>query len=1141
MSLQLRIAVTAVLLLAAGRPCFGQAFTANLTGVATDPAGSVIPGVVVKLKNTATNETRQAASGTEGRYTISQLLPGNYELTAEVRGFKTFVQRGITLLANQSAELNFTMQIGEIAQTVEVTESVVAVDSQTANQSVTMNKDMVQDLPVNARNPFVHVHATAGVVAVRTGISTATQDQNHNRFAFNGGRDESALILLDGVPATTGDWSALIIAPSVDSVQEVQVIRNSYEAQFGKSGGGVVSMVTRGGQNEFHGTAWEFLRNDNLDANSWANNRAGRPKTEFQRSTFGGNLGGPVWKAKRLYFFGGYEGQREGNPGTLLTTVPTGLQRQGDFSQTFNNAAGQLAVIYNPFTTRPNPAGAGFVRDPFPGNRIPGNMFDPVGVRAIALYPAANQAGDPVVQTRNFFGTGKRVTTNDRLDARIDWAHNEKHTFYVRVSKAWQKNFGPRYFGPQADSNFDDQNPRHHVTIGNTFLPNPTTVLNILIGTGRWREEQDSPSIGLNGSVLGLPPALLSQLQAATIPQINVANYGTLGNARFLNFPRETHNLQVNVTKERGVHSIKFGFTAESAKLNSTDFRSADFSFSRGMTSGPTAAVDSSVTGNAIASLLLGTGSGGSAPTRIAQAVNQMYYAAYVQDTWRVNRRLTLNYGLRYEVQKPRTERFDRANYFDFNAPNPLGQRVGLPLVGGLAFVTSSDRGQWITDKVDLAPRVGLSMKLTEKLVVRAGYGIFYLQTAGTGTVTSDGFSTTTTWVSSRGGDGVNPQDLLRNPFPNGLTSPLGSSRGLETLVGESISGYQREHPSGYVQNFSIDFQYELSRGTVVELGYSGNQSRKLVYGAGRNANQLHHSFLSRGAALDASVPNPFFGRITSGVLAGQNVPAHRLLRPYPQFNALNMSADTPGASASFNALIAKFTKQFSSGLTVISSYQWSKALDNASETQGWELSEAFRNFYDQSIERSVSGHDIPQSFVTAMVYQLPVGRGKKFGAGLPGAVDAIVGGWQVSSVIRFGSGLPLGVTAPNTLSAYGFPVQRPDIADLKQLEVPERTPARWFNTAAFRAPAPYTIGNSPRWFPNLRFGEAKHADVAIMKNFIIRERWKAQLRGEFFNITNTPQFGRADTNIASGSFGSVGGTTNVGPRNVQLSLKVSF
>ena len=273
----MKLLALCLLFSASALTCFGQAFSANLTGVVTDPKGASIPNVSVKITNTATSDVRQTKSSDDGRYTFSQIPPGAYELSSETPGFKTFLQRNVTLVANQSGELNIAMQLGEITQTVEVDANLEQVDSQTANQSVTLDLKQVLELPVNARNPFVLVHATAGVVGVRTGVSTATQDQNHNRFAMNGGRDESAAILVDGVPTTSGDWSALLIAPSVDSVQEVQVIRNSYEAQFGKSGGGVVSMVTKGGSNDFHGTAFEFLRNDHLDANDWFNNRSGRP------------------------------------------------------------------------------------------------------------------------------------------------------------------------------------------------------------------------------------------------------------------------------------------------------------------------------------------------------------------------------------------------------------------------------------------------------------------------------------------------------------------------------------------------------------------------------------------------------------------------------------------------------------------------------------------------------------------------------------------------------------------------------------------------------------------------------------------------------------------------------------------------
>jgi hypothetical protein len=303
----------------------------------------------------------------------------------------------------------------------------------------------------------------------------------------------------------------------------------------------------------------------------------------------------------------------------------------------------------------------------------------------------------------------------------------------------------------------------------------------------------------------------------------------------------------------------------------------------------------------------------------------------------------------------------------------------------------------------------------------------------------------------------------------------------------------------------------------------------------------LHPDYLALGAGLNAAVPNPFHGVIPVGPLSGATVPMHRMLRPYPQFQNVNLPTNTPGATANFNALVTRFNKQISGSMNVLVTYQWSKAIDNASEWQGWEVGDTLRDYYDLNRDRSISAHDLPHSFVSAVVYELPVGRGRKVGTDLPRAVDAVIGGWQVSSIIRFGSGLPLGFSAPNPLGQFGIGVQRPNIANLTDLNVANQSPDNWFNTAAVTAPGQFEIGNAPRWIPNLRFGPTKHADIAILKNFRPTERIRMQLRGEAFNITNTPQFGRANTTLGANDFGRVTGTTNVGPRNVQLGLRIQF
>ncbi len=1116
-----------------------QVFTGTISGIITDPNAAAVSGATLRAKNEATGETRTVTSNAEGLYTFSQLIPGSYEVSAEMQGFKRAVTKEVRLSVNQTVELNLSLQLGEVSQTVEVTAGVTMLDTQSANRAVTLDSQAVLDLPVNARNPFVHVHLNAGVIAVRTGISQATQDQNHNRFSMNGGRGQAGLTLIDGVPAAAVDWGGLIASPSVDSVQEVNIQRNQFDAQFGKSDGGAVNMITKGGSNEIHGAIFNFLRNDNLDGNSWANNRAGLKRVEFQRNQFGAAVGGPLWKSKKLYYFGTYEGLRQGSPNNFIGTVPTAAQRQGDFSNT-RNADGSLSQLYNPMTTRANPAGAGFVRDPFPGNVIPSSMFNAVGRNVLALFPQANAPGDAFTLGRNFNAAGKTITTNDRVDGRIDWARNEKHTIFGRFTKAWQENQAPTFFGNGADTNFSDINPRHLVVIGNTLTPAPTWVINVLVGSGRWRENQISPSRGLDGTRVGLPASVVALFDTQTLPQFNMQNYSSISNPRWLNSARETHSLQANFTKELGKHSLKFGWLGELARLNNTDFNTPNFSFNRGLTSGPIAQVNANTTGDAIASLLLGVGSGGSVPTNPATATTARYDGLYVQDSWRVNRRLTVHLGLRWEVQYGRTERFNRLNTFNTTAANPLAQRVGLPLVGGLQFVDANNRAAWDTNYAGFAPRFGLAYKITDKLVFRGGYGVFYPQG---GQTTNSGFSSSTAWVSTLGGDGLrpNPAAPITNPFPNGLTPPTGSSQGLATLAGESIGAMYRNVPNSSVQNISFDFQYEVAKGMVLEVGYSGSQGRKLLFGTGVNINQLPTQLLSLGSQLDQPVANPFFGVIQTGVLAGATVPRQRLLRPYPHFNAVNQAANIPGASSSFHALVVRYNWQISGNLNLLTTYQWSKAIDDASEWQGWEVGDTLRDAYNRRLDRSISAHDLPQSFVSALVYDLPVGKGKKYLASMPTLANAVLGGWQISSIVRLGSGLPLGFTANNTLSAYGFGVQRPNIANLKDLAIDNPTPDRWFNTAAAVQPGTYEIGNAPRWIPNVRFGPTQHWDLAILKNFRYGERIKAQFRAEMFNATNTPQFGRASTNINAADYGRVSGTTNVGPRNVQLGLRIQF
>ncbi|MBS1876897.1 MAG: TonB-dependent receptor [Acidobacteria bacterium] len=1105
----------------------------------SDPTGGAIVNAQVRMVNVATGEERTASTDESGRYAVSQLAPGKYELSVTASGFKRFVASGIELVTNQSAQYDAHLNVGEASQSVEVTASVLGVDTQTANKNITFStKDMVE-LPQLLRSPLLFVHATAGVNAVRQGMQPYMTDQNTNRFALNGGRDESSAVLVDGIPITAPGWGGAIAVPSQDAVSETQVVRQAYDAQYGKTDGGAVTVVTKGGSNEFHGSVFEFLRNDHMDANSWANNKFGTGKTTFQRNQFGGNFGGPILKSRKLYFFSAFEGLAQGVPQNFTGTVPTAAMKQGDFSQV-KNSDGSLSLIYDPASTTLGADGS-YRRTQFPGNKIPVSRFDAVGKNVVNLYPDPNQSAS--LSNAGYFSKAGKYTSNYyKIDERVDWVKSEKYSLWGRLTQAWQTDSIPVYMGNGADSSTGERDPRFLISLGNTFVPSPTWVVNVLVGVGRWHEDDTTASSGYSGTI-GLPSSLVSRFQADTLPQFNFNNYSQIGYTEHNQTVREIGNLQVNASKELHSHSLKFGGLFEVGRLMTNDAYSATFGFDSGMTSGPVAQTSSDSSGNDIASLLLGTGNGGSSPYNAQLALSQHYWAYYFNDTWKVTPKLTFTYGVRYEYQAPRTERFNRLTYFDFNAASPVSQASGVPAKGGLVY----GHGQmWNPDYKNFAPRGSIAYRINEKLVFRAGYGIFFQPTVAVANGATDGFSTSTNWIASQGGAGILPGNPLSNPFPNGLNLPTGGAAGLATEIGQTVNATSLLHPTGYVQTYSADFQYQTGQNGMLELGYTGVQGRKLLLGSAvMNINQLNSKYLSMGTALNTLVSNPFYGVITdpTSVLSGKTVPQWRLLVPYPQYSAVMLSPDTPGSSSSFNALIVKYQQRFKAGLSVLATYQFSKAIDDVSETQVWEIKNYTRDINNLAAERSVSGHDVPRDFRMTALWELPVGRGKAYGTNMNKVADAIVGGWRVSTIVRLADGLPLMFSSTNSNGTYGYVVQRANITSLTDLGNVQggQSPDMWFNKTAVSRPAAFTIGTAPRYTPNIRTGALDCTDLLLSKQWVAMERYRVQFRAEAYNFTNTPQYGRANTSAQSSALGTITGTTNVGPRNIQMGLRVDF
>ena len=1124
-----------------------QSFTGTISGLVADPAGSTVPNAKVTITNDANRGVRSVGTNSDGRYTFSQLQPGIYTMKVVQPGFREYVAKSLVLEQSQTLEANVGLTVGQVTESIEVTADVRGVDTQTANQMATLSGQTVVQLPAIARNPLVLFHSQAGVVAARTGISGATTDQNQNRFSINGGRGQSVLVTVDGISIATGDWGGAIATPSVDAVAEFQMVRNAYDARFGRTAGGVIQMSSRGGGQDYHFTAWEYLRNYKLDANSFFNNRNGVPKFPFRRNTFGGNLGGPIWKAKNLYGFYNADFLRESTPATRITTLPTSLERQGDFTQSFN-ANGAAVTVYDPTTTREDATTPGkFLRDPFAGNRIPTNRLDPVATSVLRLLPAPTFDGRGPARLDNFVQGGLTNTfASNRYDGRVDWVRSTKHSMFGRFTKSPQSGSPALVFPREVENSRIAETPRWTTALGNTFILNPTTVVSVLIGAGKFTEFVYPVSYQTDVTKLGIPTALAGQFDVPQTPQFGLSGYYTPGSQAYSRATRAALSYGAHASKQLTKHSLKFGFNIDKYFLGLTETTSANFNFDRFFTAGPDPDVRGNInTGNSIASFLVGAGASGNAPRNARPTSTHAHWSLYLHDQWNVTRRLSLNMGLRYEIQRGRTERYNQLNYFDFDAASPVAQQVGIPgLKGGLRWVDADNRAQWNAPKMDFAPRFGFAYKITDKLVARGGYGIYFAPTVNVGPVGNDGYSLDNQWVTSLD-NGRTPNNLLRNPFPQGLAAATGRSAGLATALGFNIRSFQRERPTPYMQQFSFDVQYEFADGWVAEVGYAGSQGRKLSYGyapfyGGININQIPDSALALGTALNQQVANPFFGTIRSGPLAAATVLRRQLLRPYPQFQDVSI-VDMPGASSSFNALLLRMNKRFSNGMTLMVSYQHSHAEDNSSENQGWEVNDRFRNVYNLSAERSVSAHDVPNSFALTYVYELPVGRGKKFGASMPKAVDAIVGGWQMSSIWKIDSGLPLIFSAPNNVFNYNQ-WQFPNIKQGVSLTVPNRTIDRWFNTDAFEQPAPFTYGNAPRFIDQIRYSRVNNWDMSLAKNFNIFEKLKLQFRSELYNALNRVQFGRADTNFGGNNFGRVTGTApGNGPRTIQMALRLSF
>jgi hypothetical protein len=1124
-------------------PLWGQ--SASITGRVLDSAGAIIPRSEVSVVATGTGTERAVKSNEQGIYNIPLLLPGEYKLTVKAAGFKTLTS-DVRLEVAQTLNLDLRLEIGDLTQSVEVAAQAAMLQSGTSSLGQYIEGKQVLDLPLLGRNAYALVQLVPGARMPLQFNDTPVSMFTDQFVSVNGARGYQNEYLLDGAPNTNPGQAGPTLFPTTDAVAEFRVLTNAYSAEYGRAAGGVFNVATRSGANTMHGSVWDFLRNDAITANDFFANRAGARKPSFRFNQFGATAGGPLTLPKlyngrnRTFFFGDYEGVRQTQGSTFTGTMPTALQRQGDFSET-RNAAGALVQIFDPLTTRANPSVAGqFLRDAFPGNRIPASQIDPVARNLISLYPAANLAGAPFTNVGNYFFSGPSRVGQDSFGIRLDHRINDKHLLYGRVSYNRSPTVSANNYGTIGAPTSKYQTfARRGAVLDDTYVFSPTMVGNFKYGFNRLVNDRVPLTLGIDLTTFGFPASYARQVQIDVLPQISPAGFSALGAPSVIHFGMDTHTWQGNFTKNAGGHTLKFGADFRVIRNNEiqTD-TSTTFQFGPAFTQGPNPSTASAAAGSAMASFLVGVGSGS---TQIipAVALQDVYYAAFLQDDWKASRKLTLNLGLRWDYDSPRTDRFNELANFDFHARSPL-TAPGLNLLGGLTFVgvNGNPRGQWNRDLNNFAPRVGFAYQATGRSVVRGGFGVFFAPNfAGTGTNPApfglSGFQATTNFVGSL--DGITPYRYLRDPFPDGVLTPSGSSQGLATLVGQGITFVDRGNTTPYGLQWNLSIQHELPGNLLLETAYVGSRGLKIFNS--REFNQLPDSALSLGDRLRDQMPNPFFGQITSGALSTPTVARAQLLRPFPQFLNVTAAQSTWGAS-SYHSGQAKLERRFAKGFGLLATYTFSKLLDDSTGAWAGEnvSGAAFQDLNNLRAEKSVSSLDTTHRMSVGGVWELPFGKGKP--VALSGVPAALAGGWQFNGIWTWASGNVLGLTATNTTFSQGGG-QRPDWNG-RDPSLNTRNVDRWFDVSAFQQPQPYQFGNAPRTIPGLRSDGAANLDFSAVKNNRVADRVNLQLRFEWFNFTNRPRFDLPNTTIGTPGVGIVTAQANR-PRTLQVALKMIF
>ncbi len=1143
--------------------CAAQTFYGSVVGTVTDATGAVVPDVNVALTNIGTAERRTMKTDAQGNYLFVNLVPGRYRLEMQKDGFKRFAREPITVEVQAAVRIDVTLEVGEVTQTVEVSAETPLMQTENASLGQVVEARKVLEMPLNGRNVLNLVTLVPGVVPQGQSMQnpTGTNPFAWGNYQIGGGQANQSAAYLDGGPVNVSYINLTALVPTQDSIQEFRVQTNNLGAEFGRFAGGVINLTTKSGTNNFHGTAYEFLRNKVLNANTFFNNRAGIERPAFTQNQFGANLGGPIVRDK-LFFFGSYEGFRLRQGQSFTYTVPTEAMRRGDFSNV-RTAAGALVPIHDPLTTcgrlgnPPCAVDAGgreiITRQPFPNNIIPNNRIDRAARAMIPLWALPNGPGLPFTAVNNYTANASVGGNNDQGTGRIDWTASDKQRLFGRFTR-WSNLNLP--IDPYRTKTCVDRCTETFITdqvvLADTYTMSPTTVLDVRLAFLRFSYDRTPETLGYDLTQLGWPAEFnnLVAFRVQPIPRVQGYNdvFATNGTGSRIIARNDSYSIVPSLTKIVGRHTWKFG--AEWRRLTHNYYQENNPSGAFDFDSLFTALTPFTASGgNGFASFLLGYGTGGGLRQAALVAGQQIYRSVYASDTIQLTSRLTLNLGLRYEGPGPWSERFDRMTVLLPRAPSPIVGRDGKPLLGRLALVNSADRPSRNNTDMHhlLAPRAGLAWRAFSKTVIRAGYGLFFV---GNDVVFAtspnndlvNGF--TNPFVGTLDGS-LTPANVLSNPFPTGLLPAPGRSQDVgKFFAGQGIQAPLPGDPYATVQQWNFSLQREVPSGTVVEAAYAGSKGTHLP-AYSQQINQLPDQFLSLGAELQRQVENPFFGQITTGSLAARTVAQGQLLRPFPHYTSVAIAA--PGNRNSiYHSLQVKSEKRFSQGGSVLLAYTWAKLITDTDTLTGWlEPGGGFapQNNNNLRLERALANYDVRHRLVISYVLDLPFGKGQRFAGNVTGAADKLISGWGVNGVTTFQTGFPLGMTmAVNRTNSFGGGSRPNSTGQSARLTGPaQQRLNRWFDTSQFVAPPAFTFGNLSRTVPDVTSHGINNFDFAVFKNTqLLAERLGLQFRAEIFNLFNRVQFGYPGRALGNPNFGVISGQYN-NPRLVQLGLRLLF